>query len=308
MQKAMALAHLQPSPVSVRRRVSLCPPVGPMARPAMKRRGPGRSPWATPSRMPQSAPPVSRTVVKPRSSIARMAAAPPAVIKGSGIASRARMFTSEMYTWAWQSIRPGMSVRPPTSNTAARGAAIGRDDTSRIVSPSTSTEVPGWSSSRVGSSRAAFSNRIWPTTGPPSSAQELGVVRVRAEELGAGGGDEDLVFELDAERGVLFPRVALQAEDHVLLDLPARQDPARAPVVVGIRDPRPLVLQPRLVDHARIAPGAVGGGQPGGPLGELREGQTRADQLEHAGDAVEGHPVGFLLLGRGVVAAEERAG
>src|SRR5207248_41312 len=83
------------------------------------------------------APPVSRTVVKPRSSIARMAAAPRAVISVRGIASRYRMFTSERNTWAWQSIRPGIRVRPPQSTTAALGAAIGRDDTSRMVSPST---------------------------------------------------------------------------------------------------------------------------------------------------------------------------
>jgi len=59
-----------------------------MARPAMNMRGPGSSPCATPSRTPQSAPPVSRTVVKPRSIIARMSAAARTVIMVSGIASR----------------------------------------------------------------------------------------------------------------------------------------------------------------------------------------------------------------------------
>jgi hypothetical protein len=56
--------------------------------PAMNILGPGRWPCATPSRSPQSAPPVSRTVVKPRSIIARIRLAARTVIIVSGIASR----------------------------------------------------------------------------------------------------------------------------------------------------------------------------------------------------------------------------
>ena len=120
MVKAMALQqrHGGGAP-SVRRRESLWPPVGPMARPEMNRRGPGRSPPSTAALMPQSAPPVSRTVVKPRSIMPRISGAARAVMSVSGMFSRFRMFTSLRYTCTWQSISPGMSVRPPPSITVA---------------------------------------------------------------------------------------------------------------------------------------------------------------------------------------------
>src|SRR5262245_30494626 len=157
---AIALQQWQVAPVSVRRRESLCPPVWPMGRPATKSRGPGRRPWATPSRMPQSAPPVSRTVVKPRSSMACMRAAPRAVIRVSGIASSARMLTSDRKTWTWQSISPGIRVRPPASSVRLAETWIGRADTSRIRSPSTTTEAFSVRLPEAGSSRLALLIRI----------------------------------------------------------------------------------------------------------------------------------------------------
>ncbi len=160
MVKTMAFSVGQPPPRSVRRRGSLCPLVWPMARPAMKSRGPGRYPRSTASRMPQSAPPVSRTVVKPRSSMARMSGAARAVRRVSGTASSARMLTSGRNTWTWQSISPGMSVRPPTSTTVAPDVRIGRGDTSRIREPSTRTATPSWRSALVGSRSFAFLNRV----------------------------------------------------------------------------------------------------------------------------------------------------
>ena len=89
--------------------------------------------------MPQSHPPVSRTVVKPRSSMARSRVAARAVSNVSGIASMKRMLTSLWMTCTWQSIRPGISVRPPQSTTAASGALIGVSLNSRTVSPSISS-------------------------------------------------------------------------------------------------------------------------------------------------------------------------
>ena len=89
--------------------------------------------------MPQSHPPVSRTVVKPRSSMARSRVAARAVSKVSGIASMKRMLTSLWMTCTWQSISPGISVRPPQSITAASGALIGVSLSSRTVSPSMSS-------------------------------------------------------------------------------------------------------------------------------------------------------------------------
>ena len=125
--------------MSVRRRESLWPPVGPIARPEMKSRGPGIRPVSTAVLMPQSAPPVSRTVVKPRSSMPFIRSADRAVSRVRGTCSRLRMLTSTRKTWTWQSIRPGIRVRLPQSTTLALAALIGLDDTSLIVSPSTRT-------------------------------------------------------------------------------------------------------------------------------------------------------------------------
>ncbi len=60
-----------------------------------------------------------------------------AVIKVSGTFSSCRMKTSLKTTWTWQSMSPGISVRPPQSMTDASGALIGLSDTSRMISPST---------------------------------------------------------------------------------------------------------------------------------------------------------------------------
>ncbi len=89
--------------------------------------------------MPQSAPPVSRTVVKPRSIMPRISTDDWAVSSVSGTFSRLRKFTSVRNTWTWQSIRPGIRVRLPQSTTRALGALIGLAETSRMRSPSTST-------------------------------------------------------------------------------------------------------------------------------------------------------------------------
>ena len=133
MAKCRASQQWQRVPWSVRRRPSLWPPVGPSAWPAMNSRGPGSSHLSVASLRPQSAPPVSRTLVKPRSSMPRMSTAARAVISVSGTFSRRRMETSDSTTWTWLSIRPGISVRPPQSMTAASGALIGRAETSLML-------------------------------------------------------------------------------------------------------------------------------------------------------------------------------
>ena len=89
--------------------------------------------------MPQSAPPVSRTVVKPRSSMARNRDAARAVIRVSGIASMKRTLTSLWMAWTWLSISPGISVRLPQSITSASAALIGVSLSSLTVPPSTSS-------------------------------------------------------------------------------------------------------------------------------------------------------------------------
>ena len=72
---------------SVRRLRSLWPPVGPIERQEMNMRGPGISPDSTAVLVPQSAPPASRTVVKPRSSMRFRRPAERAIISVSGMAS-----------------------------------------------------------------------------------------------------------------------------------------------------------------------------------------------------------------------------
>ena len=135
MVKRMALQQWQRVPCSVRRRASLWPPVGPIARPAMNSRGPGSSPLSVASLRPQSAPPVSRTLVKPRSSMPRISPAARAVISVSGTFSRLRIKTSDSTTCTWLSIRPGISVRPPQSITLALGELdrLGRDLLDRVA-------------------------------------------------------------------------------------------------------------------------------------------------------------------------------
>jgi len=57
-------------------------------------------------------------------------------------------------------MRPGISVRPLQSITSALGALIAFAETSRTVSPSTSTDMPPCTASAYGSRSFAFLNRI----------------------------------------------------------------------------------------------------------------------------------------------------
>jgi hypothetical protein len=122
----------------------------------MNSRGPGNSPLSVASFRPQSAPPVSRTLVKPRSSILCIRRAARAVISVSGTLSMLRITTSDSTTWTWLSIRPGISVRPPQSMTSAFASWIGLAETSLIKSPSTTSSWPPRNSPAPGSSISKF--------------------------------------------------------------------------------------------------------------------------------------------------------
>ena len=122
----------------------------------MNSRGPGSSHLSVASFRPQSAPPVSRTLVKPRSSILRISSAARAVISVNGTLSRLRITTSDSTTCTWLSIRPGISVRPPQSMTLALASLIGLAETSLIVSPSTTSSWPPRNSPASGSSISKF--------------------------------------------------------------------------------------------------------------------------------------------------------
>jgi hypothetical protein len=149
--QARPLQHAQANAPSVRMRWSPCPPVWLSGWPAMNSRGPRKCPCSTAAFIPQSAPPVSRSVVNPRRSIAAIATDPFAASSVSGTSDSSRTFTSVSTMWMCASISPGISVRPPRSTRRALSDAIGRSDTSRTVSPSTSTSMPSISSSRRGS-------------------------------------------------------------------------------------------------------------------------------------------------------------
>jgi hypothetical protein len=107
--------------------------------PAMNTRGPTKCPVSTAVLTPQSHPPVSRTVVKPRSIMARSRVPARAVSSVSGIASRKRTLTSLCITCTCASMRPGITVRPPQSTTMALSPLIGLSDSSLTLSPSTSS-------------------------------------------------------------------------------------------------------------------------------------------------------------------------
>jgi hypothetical protein len=62
-----------------------------------------------------------------------------AVSRVSGMASIRRMLTSLWMTWTWQSMRPGINVRPPQSTTAAAVLLIGASLSSRTRSFSMSS-------------------------------------------------------------------------------------------------------------------------------------------------------------------------
>ncbi len=127
---------------SARWRLSQCPPVWLSALPEITSRGPATTPAACASTRPRSAPPTSRTVVKPRISIAPMICPARSAASDEGCAAFAPRSAMAATTWTWASIRPGISTRPPRSTRSAAALEIGRSDTSRIMPPSTSTSIP----------------------------------------------------------------------------------------------------------------------------------------------------------------------
>ncbi len=132
------------------------PPVCVIARPAMKRRGPVKCPRSTACTSPVSAPPASRTVVKPRLSIAaRMSFACAAIsVCGSSVSRKKSGIVAVTCTWA--SIRPGSSVRPARSITCASAVTGRSGPTASMRSPRIATDVPGRSVAVTLSNRLAL--------------------------------------------------------------------------------------------------------------------------------------------------------
>ena len=125
--------------VSCRGRRSAWPPDFDSALPHTISRGPIAKPCSTASAKLNGAPPTSRTVVKPRSSMPRMIGSDRSTAMASGTCALAPRFIWWATTCTWQSISPGISVRPRRSTTSRSGAAIGRAWRSRMTASSIST-------------------------------------------------------------------------------------------------------------------------------------------------------------------------
>ena len=150
----------QGSSTSLRGRRSPWPPVCDSARPEGKMRGPSITPVRTASASDQSAPPASRTVVKPRSSMPLRMGTARSTAKTLGTFARAPMLSCEASTCTWQSIRPGISTRPRALMTRAPAVSTGRSDTDVIFAPSMRTKRSLSRTPAAASSTSACSKTI----------------------------------------------------------------------------------------------------------------------------------------------------
>src|SRR5437763_13637377 len=102
--------------------------------PEGRMRGPRTRPSLVASASPPSAPPASRTVVKPESRATSQTWKIRAAVTATGVRRPLRSARSTRVRWAWASMRPGTTVRPPRSSSTPVG---GRPPTWAIRSPST---------------------------------------------------------------------------------------------------------------------------------------------------------------------------
>ena len=137
---------------------SVWPPVWLSAVTASTVRGPGMIPRSIARRTPLGAPPASRTVVKPASSVLRAAGTVCRTQRLGGVAShspRSRPVPLER-RWTWQSIRPGSSVRPSASTfSAPAGTRIPSRAPAALTRPSSTTTTAWRAVSPVSGSRSA---------------------------------------------------------------------------------------------------------------------------------------------------------
>ena len=122
-----------------RPRVSPWPPVWLKARPTRSSSGPATTPCSTAAAMPGSAPPASRTVVKPRRTIASSARAAWTPTSVSGMAAARAKSMVDTITWTWASMSPGSTLAPAASISRPSPVATGSSVTATIRSPSTTT-------------------------------------------------------------------------------------------------------------------------------------------------------------------------
>jgi hypothetical protein len=98
-------------------RKSPCPEVCEIIAPEGKMCGPSTMPWSIAVFRAKDGPPASRTVVKPRISVAP--ASRPAIRRAGSWVSAATWVAATSVACQWQSMSPGITARPPQSTTSA---------------------------------------------------------------------------------------------------------------------------------------------------------------------------------------------
>src|SRR3989344_2945953 len=120
-------------------------------------RGPCTSPVRTASASDQSAPPASRTVVKPRSSMPFMMGSERIMVNTLGILATAPRLNEDATTCTWQSIRPGIRVMPLASSVVVPSGTDRSVPTAAMRPSCTRTDRPVRSVSAWTSSTRLFS-------------------------------------------------------------------------------------------------------------------------------------------------------
>ena len=143
--------------------------------PLGKMRGPVTAPLSMASFSPKAGPPRSRTVVKPRINVAPASRPDIRWMKPMSCVSAAIWRTPTSVACQWQSIRPGMTARPPQSMRRAScgpcpmgGRAVIRSASIRISTPSRIDRVSPSKSRRLVSSsgRSGVCARASPGASP----------------------------------------------------------------------------------------------------------------------------------------------
>src|ERR1700761_480325 len=271
-------------------------------------RGPGISPWSTARLMLNTGPPASRTVVNPRISVAVAASEPCTARSPRSAASMAWSGIELSEMWAWASIRPGISTRPPPAITVrlsplagGGGWAAGGEissmvlpDTNTLTGPNTWSEAP--SKTRTFSKTTLTRSSLITVTGGATSPAWWLWRRLGGSPAERGGGDGAVLQHAavddggghraepgDAAAGLLQvphgPGHHLQDEavlaGHVvgLDDLGGGRDQVVERLVVGGRVAQPDEGQDVQPEPARVDDGRVAGDhaallQPADPFGD----------------------------------------
>ena len=145
-----------------------------MKAPAGQMRGPGTSPSSMPRFRPNTGPPMSRTLVKPRISVSSALRTAATLMKPISLVNATSCGTVATIMCTWASISPGISVRPsPAIRVTSLPAviSIGVVEMVVMVLPVTSTLDGADNRSDLPSKIRTFSNRMaWASSGCAESS------------------------------------------------------------------------------------------------------------------------------------------